>query len=186
MEFLKLLIPFAAMMSVLLVLARLIAGKADKNRSAEESERGRIQFTPNRRSYWGVYLFIACFGFVAIASLVQGHGANGSLAVPAAALGFILLLLMAFPATIVVDEQGIEQIFWLRGRKRIAWKEVATIALNEKSGEVKITGKNGVKILHTRQLPDHARLVSELDKHRAERATATVAAPAFAVTDPAA
>lgn len=186
MEFLKLLIPFAAMFLVLLVLARLIAGKADKNRSAEESEGGRIQFTPNRRSFWGVYLFTACFGFVAIVSLVKGHGANGSLAVPAVSVAFVLLLLMAFPATIVVDQQGIEQMFWLRGRKRIAWKEVTTIALNEKSGEVKITGKNGVKILHTRQLPDHARLVSELDKHRAERATAAVATSAFAMTDPAA
>ena len=76
---------------------------------------------------------------------------------------------MAFPATIVADEKGLEQIFWLRGRKRIAWNEVAKSTVDEKSGEVKITSKSGVKIVHTRQLPDRTRLLAAIESHSAER-----------------
>jgi len=181
MEFLSLLLPVAGASLLLAYLAKLIAGKADKDRTAQETA-GRIEFAPNRRSYWGVYAFIACFGLATIAGLVNVFASHGSLAGPAITAGFVLLLLMAFPATIVVDENGMEQVFWLRGRKRIAWKEVSRVALNEKSGEVKIAGKGGVKIVHTRQLPDQTRFMDEVEKHRTERAEATVAAPAFAMS----
>jgi len=185
MEFLNLLFPLAGAMLLLVYLAKLIAGRADKDRTAQEAA-GRIEFAPNRRSYWGVYAFVVCFGLVTIAGLVSVFTRHASLAGPAITAGFILLLLMAFPATIVVDEKGMEQVFWLRGRKRIAWKEVSRVALNEKSGEVRIFGKSGVKIVHTRQLPDQTKFMAEVEKHRAERAEAPVAAPAFAISGPAA
>src|SRR5579863_5651360 len=137
MDFLGLLVPFTGAISILVALAILIAGKADRDRGAVQTAQGS-EFTPNRRSYWGVYGFIALFGLGAIVSLVTNRGANGSVAAASIAVGFVLLLLMAFPATIVVNEHGLEQLFWLRGRKRIAWGDVSAVDANEKKGTVKI------------------------------------------------
>jgi len=186
MEFLGLFIPLGGAALVLLLLARLIAGTADKGREAAQIAAGHLEFRPNRRSYWGVYLFIACFVFTAIVNLVHAARSSANLAVAGTLIGFVLLLLMAFPATIVADEQGLEQVYWLRGRKRIAWKEVSSVYTDEKTGEVIIIGRSGVKIVHTRQLPAKETLLAEVEKHHTERAAATVAPPAFAMSGPAA
>jgi len=188
MEFAGLLIPFCGAILLLLLLAKLIAGDADRGREARATDGGRIEFAPNRRSYWGVYLFIGCFGFVLIANLVRGIRSTADLAVPAACIGFVALLLMAFPATIVADDKGIEQIYWLRRRRRIAWTEIRKVDVNEKHGEVKIASKSGVKIMHTRQLPDRTRLLKELDEHCTEKLVPAVAEPSkmFAMSGPAA
>ena len=85
-------------------------------------------------------------------------------------MGFVALMLAAFPAAIVADENGIEQVFWLRGRKRIAWKDSLAVEVNEKKHEIRIKGRNGVKIVHARQLPDRSRLLTEFEKHAPERA----------------
>lgn len=184
MELLGLFLPFGGVALLLLVLARLIAGKADERREAAQVAAGHLEFTPNRQSYWGVYLFIACFGCSAIASLVHAARSSANLAVSGVLVGFVLLLLMAFPATIVANEQGLEQVFWLRGRKRILWKDVSKVVANEKSGEVKIFSKSGVKIVHTRQLPAKETLLAEVERHHSERAAAPVAPPAFAMSRP--
>jgi len=55
-----LLIPLFFAVGVLLVLAKLIVSGADEDRRAIETESEKLEFTPNRRSYWGVYLFLAC------------------------------------------------------------------------------------------------------------------------------
>ena len=177
MDFVGMLYPLCGAMLFLLLLAKLIAGNADRGREARATEDGRIEFAPNRRSYWGAYVFCATFILVAIVSLARGPRSIADLTVPVACIGFVLLLLVAFPATIVADDKGLEQIFWLR-RKRIAWKEVGKVDVNEKSGEVKIAGKSGVKILHARQLPDRARLLKELDEHCTERLVPAPPAPA--------
>jgi hypothetical protein len=77
----------------------------------------------------------------------------------------VALLLAAFPASIVANADGIEQMYWLRSRRRIAWKDIASVEVNDQKSEIKIKGKNGVKILHSRQLPDRSRLLAELEKH---------------------
>src|SRR5579872_2946551 len=152
---------------LLLLLAKLIAGRADEGREAK-TEGGRIEFAPNRRSFWGVYTFVASVGYAVVSSLLQSLKSGTSLAVPAIGLGFVLFLLMAFPATIVIDDKGMEQVFWLRGRKRIEWKDVSKSTVVEKTGEVKIISRTGVKIMHTRQLPDRARLLAEIQQHSRE------------------
>ena len=184
MEFFGLFIPFGGAALVLLVLAKLIAGKADESREATQVVAGHIEFTPNRRSYWGVYLFIAFFGFAAITSLLHAPPSSTNLAVSGVLIGFVLLLLMAFPATIIANEQGLEQVYWLRGRKRIVWKDVSKVVADEKTGEVKIISRSGVKIVHTRQLPAKETLLAEVEKNHTERASATVAPPAFAMSRP--
>jgi hypothetical protein len=174
MDIVTFFVPQLGAMLVLLVLAKMIAGKADLDREAR-TEDGRTLYEPNRSSFWGVYLFIAAVAYVVIVSFVKASGS--ALAIASIALGFVLFLLMAFPATIVADESGLEQIFWLR-RKRIAWHDLKKFAVDPKSGELKIAGKGGVKIVHTRQLPDRDRLLAELQKHAIERTVVLPPAPA--------
>jgi hypothetical protein len=167
-DYVQLFVPLFGAMLVLLLLAKLIASKAE-GRQASEADGGRLEFVPNRKSFWGVYLFVACFGYLAIASLFHGVTSIADLALPSVCVGLVAFLLMAFPATIVADDQGMVQMYWLRGRKRIAWKDVSRVAINDKTGEVTVTSKSGVKIMHTRQLPDRQRLLVELDRHCTEK-----------------
>jgi hypothetical protein len=167
--------PLLVSLLILFVLSRLIVSGADEDRQAQETGNGSIEFTPNRRSYWGVYLFIAFMAYIALASLFTGIKGPMDLLPAFFSAGFILLLLAAFPGSLVADEQGLEQAYWLRGRKRIAWKDVTRIAVNEKKGEVRISGKGGTKVLHSRQLPDRARLIEELRKHCNEKLPADLA-----------
>jgi hypothetical protein len=181
-----LLIPLFFAVAVLLVLAKLIVSGADEDRQATETEGGQLEFTPNRRSYWGVYLFLACLAYGVVANVIVAIRSSADLAAPAFCIAFVILLLSAFPGTIRIDKNGIEQVYWLRGRKRIAWHEISKVTTDEKRGELKIKGTNGKKIAFSRQLPDRARLQLELEKHSGEKAPARVAPRAFAMSDPAA
>jgi hypothetical protein len=159
---------------VLLLLGRLIVGEADEDRKAVESGDGKLLFTPNRRSYWGVYLFAALLGYVLLASLVSGI--KSGLAPAAICAGFIILLLAAFPGGIATDDQGISQTYWLRGEKRIAWSDVRSVTLNEKKREVRISG-GGKKVLHARQLPDRERLIEVLKTYCPDKLPGAAPAP---------
>jgi hypothetical protein len=181
-----LLIPLFFAVGVLLVLAKLIVSGADEDRRAIETESEKLEFTPNRRSYWGVYLFLACLVYGLIANFVSGIRSSADLAAPAFCTAFVILLLSAFPGTIRIDKNGIEQKYWLRGRKRVAWHEISKVTIDEKRGELKIKGTNGTKIVFSRQLPDRARLQLELERHSSEKAPARVAPRAFAMSGPAA
>ncbi|MGO9438068.1 MAG: PH domain-containing protein [Terracidiphilus sp.] len=182
MDFMGLLIPLFIAVAVLLVLAKLIVSEADEDRQASETEGGQVEFAPNRRSFWGVYVFLGCLAYVLIASFVGGIKSSADLAAPAFCAGFAILLLSAFPGSIRVDKNGIEQVYWLRSRKRIAWNEIATVTTDEKRGEVRIKGKNGAKILFARQLPDRARLLLELEKHSDEKAPAQAESKMYAMS----
>jgi hypothetical protein len=186
MNLMGMVIPLVVAMVLFLLLAKLIIGGADEDRQATETEGGRLEFTPNRRSYWGVYLFLGCLAYVLVANFVSGIRSSADLAAPAFCLAFIILLLSAFPGAIIADKNGIEQVYWLRARKRIAWNEISKIVPDEKRGEVKIFGRNGTKILFAKQLPDKDRLLVEIEKRKMEQTPARVAAPAFAMSDPAA
>jgi hypothetical protein len=188
MEPLKVFFPLFAVVVVLMVLAKLIVSAAD-DRNATETD-GRLEFAPNRRSFWGIYAFIAFLGYVIVGGLASGIRSGLDLIVPLFCTGFIALLTMAFPGTIVADQDGLEQKYWLRGSNRIAWKDVAKVTVDEKRDEVKISSKQGVKIVHARQLPDRARLLNELHERCTETLVPAVAPAAhqktFAMSGPAA
>lgn len=167
MDFLHFFLPQIGGFLVLALLGKMIASKADSRREVR-AENGRVEFAPNPRSFVGVYGFTAVIAYIVIAYAINGFHSIADLAVPSVALGFLLLLYMAFPATIVVDDSGLEQTYWLR-RKRIAWKEIAKLDVIEKTGEVNITSKSGVKIMYTRQLPDRTRFLAEIDSHRGSK-----------------
>ena len=174
------IVPYFAVFAALLILGKLIVSEAGEERKAVDGEAGKVEFTPNRRSYWGVYLFLTLLGYVAIASLILGPRAG--LAPASMCSGFILFLLAAFPGSIVADQDGVAQVYWLRGQKRIPWKDVKAVILNEKKHEIRIIGRNGIKILHARQLPDPERLLDLLKEHAADKlpgaAQAKTAVPA--------
>lgn len=171
MDLLGMFLPLIFAALVLLVLATLIVSGADVNRTAPETDGGKIQFLPNRRSYFGVYLFVGFLSYVAIVSVFNGLRSQSDLISPLSCIGFVAMMLAAFPASIVADENGIEQVYWLRSTKRIAWNDISSVEVNEKKREIKIKSKSGVKIVHSRQLPDRARFLSELEKHGAKPAT---------------
>jgi hypothetical protein len=166
MSLMGMFLPFMGAFVVLLLLSRLIVSPADEERKALETDNGRLEFTPNRRGYWGVYLFIACLGYVILAGLV--HGIKSGIAPAILCAGFIALLLLAFPGSVIVDKNGLGQVYWLRGEKRIAWSDVSKVDVDEKKREVTIQAKFGTKIVHTRQLPDRERLLQELKTHSSE------------------
>jgi hypothetical protein len=175
MEFVRMFVPLFAALIVLMVLAKLSVSSADEDRGVTEVG-GRLEFAPNRRNFWGIYLFLAFLAYAIVGSLLSGVRSGIDLLGPLFFAGFIALLMAAFPGTIVADQDGIEQKYWLRGAKRIAWKDVSKVTVDEKRGEVKIKSKLGVKIVHSRQLPDRARLLNELQERCTETLVPAVAA----------
>jgi len=167
MNFAGMLVPYLVAFAALLVLGKLIVSEAGEERKAVDGEGGRVEFTPNRRSYWGVYIFLALLAYVAIASLILGLKAG--MAPAAMCSGFIVFLLAAFPGSIIADEKGVAQVYWLRGEKRIAWQDVKSVILNDKKQEIRIIGRGGIKILHARQLPDRERLLALLKERAADK-----------------
>ena len=139
MNLMGMFLPFMGAFVVLLVLSRLIVSAADEHRKALETENGRLEFNPNPRGYWEVYLFIACLGYVVLASFL--NGIKSGIAPAFFCAGFISLLLLAFPGSVVVDKNGLGQVYWLRGEKRIAWSDVAKVSVDEKKREITILGK---------------------------------------------
>src|ERR1700742_1194876 len=111
MEPLKVFLPLFAVVIVLMLLAKLIVSAADDDRAVAETG-GRFEFTPNRRSFWGIYAFIAFLSYAVVAGLVSGIRSSMDLVAPLCCAGFIALLLMAFPGTIVADQHGLEQRYW--------------------------------------------------------------------------
>jgi hypothetical protein len=170
MNLVGMLLPFVVVILLLLVLSRLIVREAGAGRLAEELSGGTLQFAPNPSAYWAVYLFIASLAYLVIEG-VLGIIETGNGWIPAVlCTGFILLLLSSFPGSIVADNKGLTQSYWLSGRRNIAWDDVWAVSVEEKNGRVTVKSKrSGAKIVHTRQLPDRARLLAELQTHCPDR-----------------
>src|SRR5215469_10258316 len=100
--FFAVFVPFVCAILVIWFLSRQIVSKADEGRQAREGEGGRIEFTPNPRSYWSVYAFVAVLFYAAVSELINGHGRAPALIVALVAAGLALLVLAAYPAAIVI------------------------------------------------------------------------------------
>ncbi|MGA7857393.1 MAG: hypothetical protein WCA11_05685 [Terracidiphilus sp.] len=147
------------------IAALLVVSEADKDRPARETESGRIEFLPNRRSYWGIYVIIAVLSYPIAAGFISAVGSGTGAWLVSLCMGFILLLLISFPGSIILTAEGLEQNYWVGRRKRIAWNDVVGFEIDKKGKKVTIRAKNGPKIVHTRQLPDRERLMTELEIH---------------------
>jgi len=155
---------FFCLIILLWIASRLVVSDADEDRTAKESP-GLIEFYPNRRAYWGVYIIVAIMLYPVAGTAVAGVHALAELSVPAFCIAFILFLLTTYPGAIYLREDAMEQTYWFGHRKRIEWNQVRSITVDEKHKRVTVTGTNGAKIVHTRQLPDKARFLAELEVH---------------------
>ncbi len=165
MNILIMMLPIFGSILVCWIAALMVISEADKNRLAVESKNGRIEFLPNARSYWGVYVIIAVLCYPVVTGVIsQIHSGSGAWLV-SLCMGFIMLLLISFPGSIDVTSEGVEQNYWVGRRKRLAWRDVVGFEVDKKNKRVTIRAKSGPKIVHTRQLPDRERLMAELEIH---------------------
>jgi hypothetical protein len=143
-------------------------GSADKQRKARVFHDGRIEFAPNRRAFWAWPLMVAYLAWATVGQLEYSHSRPLSL-VTAACLGILAVMIaFSFPETIIVTAEGLEKSSWLWKNKQIRWADIVEINTGEKSRTVTITGADGTKIVHSRQLPDRPRLLAELRDHCCE------------------
>lgn len=169
MNLAAIVVPFVAVILLLFILSRLVVSEAGSNRQPEELSGGALQFLPNPSAYWGVYLFLGCLAFLALSGTVNAIRGGSGLIPAILCAGFFVFLLSAYPGSIVANKDGLEQLYWLTGRKSIPWNEVWSVAVDLKSGRVTVTGKRSVKIVHTRQLPGRDRFLAELETHCPDR-----------------
>lgn len=145
------------------LLSRQIVREADSDTSARPLPSGGLEFAVDQRAFLAMYVFLGVFGVIGVGGTISALIQHANLVFPLVCLGFTVLLLRVLPGTIVLNEQGLEQKFWLAAAKRIQWDQVRDIEIRPKQGVVTIRGKNGAKIQHPRQLPDRARLLAELE-----------------------
>jgi hypothetical protein len=153
-------VPFFASIVLVWILSRIIVSAADKNRQAREIGNGQLEFAPNKRNHVAAILFIGYLVYMSVSLAFTGLSSIGAEIGTAFWLVIAFMLVAAFPASIVVSDEGLRQVYWLR-KKSIAWKDVTKVVLDEKRNRVTIKGK-GAKIVFTRQLPDKTRLLAEL------------------------
>lgn len=162
---LKAFAPFLVAILFLWVVSRLIVSEADRDRQASEKEGGWLEFAPNRRSFVGIWLFVACMAYLALSVVIGGIGSAGGAVTVVLIVGFVLLLLAVFPSTILLNNDGLQQLFWLSKKRSIAWAEVKSVAVDEKKHRVTVFSRSGTKIVHTKMLPEQDRFLGELRKH---------------------
>jgi hypothetical protein len=155
------LLAFALTVVVLLA----VWGRADKNRKAGELQDGRVEFTPNGRSFfaWPILVVYLIYGAIKQATHIQGSPLEMIFAALIAI--FAVMIAVSLPATIVVASDGLQQVCWLWKNKRIRWEDIVEINTGEKSRTVTITGSDGTKIVHSSVLPDRPRLLGELRQY---------------------
>jgi hypothetical protein len=143
-------------------------GGADKQRKATILQSGMVEFTPNRRSFWAWPILMGYLIYATISQVmrIQRSPLNLMTVLPVGFITFMVAALaISFPAKIIVSNTGLEQVSWLWKNKRIRWGDIIEINTGEKSRTVTITGADGTKIVHGRELPDRPRLLIEIKKH---------------------
>lgn len=165
MDLFKAIAPFFCVLIVFWIAARLAVADAGKNRTAADKENGCIEFFPNRQCFWGIYVLLAFVSYPILVFVATGFKSPVGLWLVSLCSGCILLLLMSFPGSIVINGEGLEQSYWVGSKRRIQWKQVGRISIDDKKMRVTVTALNGHKIVHTRQLPDKARFLAELQTH---------------------
>ena len=135
-----------------------------RTRSAKDLGDGSVKFSPDSITYlaWPLIVLFPAWG--AINELRRGSGEWWNLMAPMIILVLAASEMLAFPGTIVVSRDAIEQQFWLRSEKRIRWGEITEIKEHGKRGPLVITASDGTKISFSDRLPDRQRFMAEIEK----------------------
>jgi hypothetical protein len=80
-------------------------------------------------------------------------------------LAIAFVVIWDLPGTIVVDDFGIEQRFWVRPHKRIRWNEIEEINTGNKVRLITITSCDRSKIVFNGDLADRPRFLREIKQH---------------------
>lgn len=163
------LAPFFIAAAVLFVLSRLVLSEGDPTRPPRTLPDGGLEFAFPARAFLGIYLFLGFLGLVTVSGIVSSTRSLMGIVVTVFCVGFIVLLLRVLPGTLVVTAQGLEQRYWLRKPRVIAWADVRRIEVREKQREVVIRGVGGTKIQHSKQFPDREQLMAALEAHCPDR-----------------
>ena len=129
---------------------------------------GRIEFRPRPLSLWGSGAAIAYSIYILIHHLENGQWK------PSVTLGIAMCwlvslnFLFSLPETVAVTRDGLEQVYWLRKNKRIAWSDIVEINTGDKIRIVTIKGTDGTEIVHSKQHADRPRFLLELKRHCGE------------------
>jgi hypothetical protein len=97
-------------------------------------------------------------------SLVRKEG--GGLYASLVPMSVFVLILLAKPVAVVIDQEGIRQGRWFRSDKQIAWNDVATVKPGQNTGTTYVQSKNGgPRIRFSSSLVGRARFLHEIRSH---------------------
>jgi hypothetical protein len=154
---------FAAVFGTLAVVAVLLFLGRIGNRGSARFRNGKAEFPPSPASLWSGLVIIGFLLGSAVLHLIRNHGSVPDLLIQGALLVGALTLLSTVPGTILVTDEGVEQVYWIRKRVRISWDNIVEVKLDPRT--VTIQAEDGTRIVHTRQQVDRARLLVELKHH---------------------
>jgi hypothetical protein len=157
---------FLLVFAAVAVLAVLLALGRIGNRGSARFGDGKVSFPPSGASLGSELVLIAFLIQSAVRHLLRGHGAAMDWVVQGALLVCSLAMITTLPGTIVVTDEGLEQVYWFRRRIRLPWDRIVEVKLNPRT--VAIHGEEGTKIVHTGQQVDRARLLVEIKHHCGE------------------
>lgn len=143
-------------------------GRAAKTKPARVLINGSIEFTLSTVAYLAWLPIVVLLVWIARSEfmvLVHGPFAWLNLLNVAGFAWITIWVLVSFPGKVVVDDEGIEQVYWLWKNKRIPWQEIAEINTGKTEHTITITGIDRTKIVHSNRLPDRSRLLLELRRH---------------------
>jgi|ERR1035438_4302558 hypothetical protein len=152
-----------------IAIGLIVFGMRGNRRPAKVLNSERVEFAPNWIVVWAWMLVYLRMAFFAANYLKQGLEKPWDLATGALFSIALFVVLFYFPETIAVTGEGVEQVYWLRKNKRIRWEEIVEVNSGKRDKVVTITGSDGTKIIHSRQLADRARFLQELKEHCGEK-----------------
>lgn len=146
-------------------LAWVVFGPFGNRRPARVLSGSSVEFAPDWIALWG-WLYLAFHtAWLAVRNVMKSHGEPWDFVIPVMLGSCAVMFLFAIPGKVVVSENGIDEVNWLRKSKRILWKEIVEIESGQKDRMVTITGADGTRIVHSRFLADRPRLLLELKHH---------------------
>ena len=155
-------------LSFWVALGLILASFVNNRRPARVHASGEVEFAP--RSF-GIlaWIYVAvrmCF----IAGDYLRHGLGEPFTFTTGALLGLasLLMIAALPGTVVVNDDGITEVFWFWRNKVVRWKEIVEINTEASGSAVRVMGANRTNIIHWRGLPDRPQFLAEIVRHCGE------------------
>jgi hypothetical protein len=154
---------YALFFGALAVLALLLFLGRIGNRGSARFRNHRVEFPPCRASFWSGLVIVAFLMASAVQHLVRDHSSVADWLIQSLLLAGALWILSTLPGTILVTDEGLEQVYWFRRRTRLSWDHITEVKLDTRT--VVVQGDNGRRIVHTGQQVDRARLLVEIKHH---------------------